>query len=245
MRYVRSVLLAVLIAAATAAAPAYAGTATGPVYFQLSWNRWYPAPNGTTVKFCKSNVAGGITGAGECYSTTTSGGNFSINLPNLQGYFFFAWYDPYDLGSDTTRAWSNSVGGTGDLLSFGTSAFMNVLSDPRPHKPTAVYPANNATNVPLAFTLRWTSGIDYDRDWPGVWTVTYDIYAYGEGGTELKVLSDIPCNGNNGSCTYYIDNVVPNWRYFWRVVAKIHAPYPAQTRTFEQSSQQFTFVTQP
>jgi hypothetical protein len=40
--------------------------------------------------------------------------------------------------------------------------------------------------------------------------MTYDIYAYGEGGSEIKVLSDISCNPDaSGNCSYYIDNVVP------------------------------------
>lgn len=240
----RSILLAALLG--TIGIPAYAGTATGPVYFHFANGGWQLAPNGTTVKFCKSNVQGGINGTGQCYSTYTSNGHFSIQLQDLQGYFFFAWYDPNDWGSSTTRAWTNTSSGSGDLLSFGTYVAMNILTEMRPHRPNAIYPPNGATNVPLAFTLKWTNGLDAERT-PG-WTVTYDVYAYGEGGTELKVLADIPCNPDAyGYCSYYINNVVSNWRYFWRVVPKIHVPGPGAgaVRIYEQSSQQFTFVTQP
>jgi hypothetical protein len=225
--------------------PLFAGVASGPVYIHGSYDSLSNAPNGSYVKFCAANVSGGINGTGQCYVTTTSNGSFSITLPNFQSYFFFTWYDPEDWGSASTRAWTNTNGQVGDLVNFATGAYMNIISELRPHRPTAIYPLNGATDVPLVFTLKWTSGIDVARNWPGVWPVTYDVYAYGEGGAELKVLSDIPCNPDiRGYCSYYINNVVPNWRYFWRVVPKIQVSYPT-TRVYDQSSPQFTFVTQP
>lgn len=238
----KSLMLAVLIS--WIGVPLFAGTASGPVYFHVT-SGYILAPNGSFVKFCKASIPGGIDGMGECYIATTSNGSFSVTLPNFQGYFFFAWHDPRDWGSSTTRGWTNTNGMIGDVVNFATSAFMNILTEPRPHKPNAVYPPNGTTNVPLNFTLKWTSGIDFDRS---AWSVTYDVYAYGEGGSELKVLSDIACSPDaSGNCSYFIDNVVPNWRYFWRVVPKIHVPGPGAgtVRIYDQSSQLFTFVTQP
>jgi hypothetical protein len=239
----------VLFAAALgmSAVPAFAGIAAGPVFFHGSFDRYANPPAGTQVKFCVAGVAGASEGRGECYSTTVANG-FRITLPDFKSYYFFAWYDAYDWGSDSVPAWTNTNGMTGTVVNFATGAYMNVVSELRPHRPVAVYPSDGGTNIPLVFTLKWTSGIDVDRNWPGVWPVTYDIYAYGEGGTEIKVLSDIPCNADaSGNCSYFINNVVPNWRYFWRVVPKIKVTGPGQigTRIYSQSSQQFTFVTQP
>lgn len=225
--------------------PAFAGIASGPVEFHGSYDTYSYAPAGSYVKFCATNVAGAINGTGQCYIAATSSGTFSINLPNNLSYYFFAWYDGDDWGSSTTRGWTDTNGQVGDVVHFATSAYMNIISELRPHKPTAVYPTDGATNVPLAFTLKWSSGIDAARNWPGTWSVTYDIYSYGEGGTEIKDLSDIPCNPDaSGKCSYYIDNVVANWRYYWRVVPKIHVSVPT-SRIYDQSSQEFTFVTQP
>jgi len=240
----KSVLFAALIA--MVGVPSFAGVASGPVYFHGAYNQWVLAPNGSYIKFCNASVSGGVDGQGQCYIAATSNGGFSVTLPDFQPYFIFAWYDPNDWGSATTRGWTNSSAGTGDVVQFATGANINILSESRPHKPSAVYPPNGATNVPLNFTLKWSSGIDSFRNWPGVWTVTYDIYAYGEGGSELKVLSDIACNPDaSGSCTYPITNLVPNWRYFWRVVPKIRVSGPNQARIYQQSSSMFTFVSQP
>ncbi len=72
--------------------------------------------------------------------------------------------------------------------------------------------------------------------------MTYDVYGYGEGGTEIKDLSDVSCNPDaSGYCSYPLTNLVPNWRYHWRVVAKLKVT--PGNRVIEQSSPSFTFVT--
>lgn len=230
-----------------AAAPSSAITVSGTVYLHAAYDSYYFAPTGTEVKFCVSDPYGmGAQGLGECYFTTTSGSSYSIIVPPNKTYYFFVNNNAEDWGSERTNAWSNVAGFVGYQVAAGSSSFSgnNIISEPRPHEPMAVYPANNATNVPHAFNLKWTSGLDSYRIWPGVWNITYDVYAYGEGGQEIKALADIPCNPDSaGYCSYYIDNVVPNWRYFWRVVAKLQVTPGG--RVFETDSGQFTFVTSP
>jgi hypothetical protein len=229
-----------------AAAPSFAYVeVTGIARAHWAYEQYGAMPYQTQVKFCTQP-----NGTGECYYTftNTSYGSYSVTLREYQTYYAFVSYDADDWGSTSTHAWSNgnytgayytqlNVYG-GDIYGFP------LFSEPRPHRPSAVYPPNRSENIPLVFTLKWTSGIDTPRNWPGEWPVTYDIYAYGEGGSELKVLADIPCNPDySGNCTYYIDNVVPDWLYYWRVVAKLRVT--PGNRIFQQSSPYFTFRTQP
>jgi hypothetical protein len=226
----------------------------GYARFHKPYDQYSFAPiNTTKVKFCVDDWTGsGARGEGECYTSQT-GTNLSrgtayyqINLSPNKIYYFFLWDDSQDWGSRTVPAWlvqSNGVISHRILVPGSFPADLDIYQEPRPHKPQAVYPPNGSTNIPMAFTLKWSSGIDTLRQWPSVWSVKYDIYAYGAGGSELKVLSDIPCYPEGNNCTYYINNVVPNWLYYWRVVAKLQVTPGG--RILETSSDTFTFTTQP
>jgi len=245
MKSLRFVLVAALLG--LVAVPSFAVTVGGIAWMRASYNRYYYPGAGQKVKFCVDDSTGsGARGEGECYTTSTaSNSTYLISVPGNRVYWVFSWNDPYYWGSTTTPAWMNSSSpATRILVGAYNIGLADIYSEPRPFPSSAVYPANGAQNVPLVFTLKWTNGLDAGRIWPGVWSTTYDIYAYGEGGSELKVLADIPCNPDaSGNCTYYINNVVPNWLYFWRVVAKLRVT--PLDRVFEQSSPTFTFRTQP
>lgn len=214
----------------------------------------YAPINTTKVKFCVDDGTGrGARGEGECYTSQT-GTNLSrgtayyqINLSPNKTYYFFAWDNSLDSGSPKVPAWLSPSGGGYSHQILVPGVFptdLDIYSEPRPHTPQAVYPTSSSQNVPLAFTLKWSSGIDSARSWPGVWFATYDVYAFGEGGSEQKVISNAPCNADSsGNCTYYIDNVIPNWVYYWKVVAKLQVTPGG--RIFETSSSYFNFRTQP
>ena len=94
--------------------------------------------------------------------------------------------------------------------------------------------------MPTSFTLKWSSGIDSDRvGWPA----TYDIYAYGEGGTDL-IASNVSCNPDgSGNCQLAISNLISNALYHWRVVAKLDIGVYAPNPYYVHSSAEFTFTT--
>jgi len=229
------------------AAPSFAVNVGGIAWMRASYNRYFYPGAGQSVKFCVDDWTGqGARGEGECYTgVTASNSTYLVSVPANRAYWVFSWNHPYTWGSETTPAWMNS-NSPASLLVVGVFniGLLDVFAEPRPFTAGAVYPANNALNVPLAFNLKWTSGLDDGRVWPGQWSITYDIYAYGEGGSEIKVLSDISCNpDSSGNCSYYINNVVPNWRYFWRVVSKLQVT--PLNRVFEEHSPTYTFRTQP
>jgi len=73
-----------------------------------------------------------------------------------------------------------------------------------PNKPVAVYPENNATDIPLEFDLAWScSDVDGDK-------LTYDVYF----GTELTKIAE-----NITNTTFHVSNLQQSTTYYWRIVA--------------------------
>ncbi len=205
---------------------------------------WYYAGPGYNIKFCKNP-----DGTGSCVSTTTYSATGSpswyyVDLPysaSNETWYYFLWNDTWAIGSAASPSWNSA--GTAILIPGGwtSNITMDMYTGLRPLVPTAVYPTNGSGAVPASFTLKWTSGINYDRvGWPA----TYDIYAYGEGGTELKIASNVSCNADgSGNCTMAISNLTPNALFHWRVVAKLNIGMYAPDPYYVNDSSSYTFTT--
>jgi hypothetical protein len=218
----------------------------GNAWLDTPWGGTTPAPNGTRVKLCYADgTAAAASGQGQCYTTSTSGQTWGMTVPTGRYYWMFVWNDAYDWGSENSIAWGAANGQAGTLLLAQSFGYADLYSPPRPHKPLAVYPANGAKQVPLSFTLKWTSGLDSYRIKSG-WPVTYDIYAYGAGASEQLILSNIPCNpDSSGNCTYPITNLAPVSLHYWRVVAKLNPQLGSPGNPYyTNSSARFSLTTQ-
>jgi hypothetical protein len=121
----------------------------------------------------------------------------------------------------------------------------SIISTPRALPPTAVNPANGSVNVGQSFTLQWTDGLDSARR-SSSWPVTYDIYAGGNGASEILEFSAIPCNGV-GTCSVAVSGGLSySIRWKWHVVARMHSEAEqagAGDPTFYTSSAQLEFST--
>ena len=229
------------------AIPASATTVSG-----WAWKtRAYPdaVTAGTNVSICTN-----ANGTGMCYRATTSqhcygaicnSGWYSITVPD--GYYWYLFVsDPRnDWGSDSSPALGSSgmVVGTrfyfsGPIYGGGT---IDLYSAPAPHVPSAIYPTNRQENAPYNFTLKWTSGSDAERN---LSLITYDIYAHGEGGTDLLQASNLSCNPDaSDNCTMAVSGVMSSAYYYWHVVAKMNPGYFAPNPYYTTRSPDFTFTT--
>lgn len=248
-----------LLLAATllmAALPAMGVQLTGNVHWQLASGGWVNVPVGTYVKLCYNDgtaaSASGQGASGNCIQTRTVAdtvtpdspyGSYWVLYPQAnRSYWIFTWNDNKDWGSETSVA---RFANGGSLVYVGSYAHLDVYSTPRPRKPVAVYPVNNARMTPLSFTLKWSNGLDSDRA-SSAWPVTYDIYANGAGAAESLILSNIPCNpDSSGYCSYPITNLVPTALYYWRVEAKLNPGLSTPGNPYyKNSSDRFTFAAQ-
>ena len=222
---------------------AFTGTVRYEGYAGAPWNN---APSNTYVKFCNVAYAGGWSGAGYCFVTSTdSYGNFVLNVPT-GSYATFAWYND-TVGSDSSAAWGAIQDFSGNwyqgnqLNVNGYTNWVNMYVVASPDRPQAVYPADGARQTPVSFTLKWSP------DHTG-WAVTYDIYGSGNGAPEILELSNISCNPDaSGNCSYPISNLSPTTFFNWRVVAKLYPRWPSDPPSsiyYTKSSARFTFATQ-
>jgi len=237
--------LALLMLLAAGPAIAFVGTVRYEAYPGGPWNNALPY---TYVKICNVAYAGAWSGQGVCLVTTTdSYGNFGFNVTS-GSYATFAWNTYYgSFGSDSSAAWGQIQDYSGNwyqgtqLNLTGYTNWVNLLVVASPNQPQAIYPANESRQIPLSFTLKWTS------DHTG-WAVTYDIYGNGSGAQESLLLSNIPCNPDaSGNCSYPITNLAPTSLFYWRVVAKLHPGWavdPPSSIYYTTSSARFSFATQ-
>jgi hypothetical protein len=240
-----SALLVAVAVSFLAASTAEAARVGARAWWRNGSGYWYNAGPGYNVKFCKN-----ADGTGSCVSTTTyselgSNNSYYVDLPYSatdQIWYWFLYNDTWAIGSASSPSWNYS-NGTSLLVPGGWTTYigMDIYTGLRPLVPTAVYPTNGASTAPTSFTLKWTSGINADRvGWPA----TYDIYAYGEGGTEGLIASNISCNPDgSGNCQLAISNLVPNALYHWRVVAKLNIGMYSPNPYYVNSSSEFTFTT--
>ena len=240
-----SALLVAVVVSLFAVSTVEASTITGRAYWRNGAGYWNSTGPGYPVKFCKN-----ANGTGSCVTATTGwdayfNNVYSVSLPysaSEQIWYWFLWNDQWAIGSEVSPSWTGT-NGVGVIIPAGytTPATMDILTGLRPLVPTAVYPTNGSSAVPTSFTLKWTSGINYDRvGWPA----TYDIYAYGEGGFESKIASNISCNADgSGNCQLAITNLIPNAYYHWRVVAKLNIGVYTPDPYYVNSSVEYTFTT--
>lgn len=231
-----------------AAVPASATNLYGPVFIYTSAGV-FGTTSSMTVKFCTNS-----NGTGLCYQTTTAyncyGGVcysnwYQLSLPDGYNWYFFAWAASGNWGSDTSPSEGRFQGGgptvTSIYLSGPVYAPFELHTFPSPLPPQAVYPTNGQQNVPVSFTLKWTSGSDgYRSSYP----ITYDIYSHGHGGSDLLVASNVACNPDaSGNCTMAISNVLSSSYIYWRVVAKLNPGIFPSNPYYTTNSSQFTFTT--
>ncbi len=182
-----------------------------------------------------------------CYTAIAyPGGTYSLVLPDGRSYAVFVWNNSVGFGSDSSAVWGLTEDFNGNTYSgiqfnAGGTQTVNLYSVVWPNQPQAVYPANGARKTPLSFTLKWSP------DHTG-FPVIYDIYASGDGGPEVLVLSNIPCNPDgSGKCSTSIMNLAPVSQHNWRVVAKLYPERPTDPPGplyITNSSAQFSFATQ-
>jgi hypothetical protein len=196
---------------------------------------------GIYVKLCTNPDGTGTCGQAE----VNSGAGWSMYLPINRTYYVFSWNDALYWGS------RNSI--TDFNFNYQPTRFtsinlvnaplegVQVRSYPRPLPPQAIYPANGATGIPTSFTLKWTSGKDSKRQYQAV----YDVYAYGDGAAESKILSNVACNPDaSGYCQYAISGQKSSTRFNWRVVAKLNPGVATPGNPYyEQTSPTFNFTT--
>lgn len=240
-----SALLVAVVVSVLAASAAEATVVGARAFWRNGSGYWYNAGPGYNVKFCKNP-----NGTGSCVSTTTYSDPwfnnwYAVTLPYSatdQIWYWFIYNDTWAIGSASSPSW-NVNNSTALLVPGGwtSNIQMDIHTGLRPLVPSAVYPTNGASTAPTSFTLKWTSGINADRVG---WAATYDIYAYGEGGTEGLIASNVSCNPDgSGNCQLAISNLIPNALYHWRVVAKLNIGMYAPDPYYVNSSSEFTFTT--
>jgi hypothetical protein len=238
-------LLLLLVVFSCLSLPAFGLVVAGRVYWEFSYYPYGSDPGaGTYVKLCTN-----ANGTGSCYQAAVSSSypyTWNVDVPGNVTYYVFSWNDPYYWGSrDVVTQFTLSgqpTRYTGFYAQTGINWFLEIRSKPRPFPPNAIYPTNGATGVPLNMTLKWSNGSDLGRSG---YQFVYDVYAYGDGGQELKILSNIPCNPDaNGNCQYAITNLLSSTRYNWRVVAKLNPGVPTSGDPYySQTSATFNFTT--
>lgn len=241
-RTLRLFLLTLVLCALSTPLFAQSTRVSGRVFWNHSLGYSNPIVTGTRVKLCYS-----YTGTGTCWETgIASNYTWFLDVPINQYYYLFTWNDAQYWGSPNVPAqymiFGDGVFRTQFFSQSGVQWFLDTYSRPRPLPPNAVYPTNNATGTPLSFTLKWSDGRDGYRS---SYQYVYDIYAYGDGGAELKILSNIQCTyDSSNSCTYPISGLLSSTRYNWRVVAKLNPGVPTPGDPYHtQSSITFRFTT--
>jgi hypothetical protein len=205
--------------------------------------------------YCDQATTNSLYGDGECYEAIAYNHVYGLNNDQYETlytvtvqaehiYYVFLWDDQHDWGSRTVPATAAAGGNTTGSGCCNAGGF-NVFGDPHPHQPTAIYPANGQQSAPVSFTLKWSSGIDAQRTWPGQYTTRYDIFGYGYGGSEVPVASNVFCNPDgSGYCTFPINALFSSTYYYWRVVAKLDSGWSPRSNPYlTQSSGTFTFTT--
>jgi hypothetical protein len=217
-----AIVFAAICLAATAAG---ATTVSGYVYYEHPYQSSTLAPNGTQVKLC--TLSNGVSGyQNPCYAASSSGGFYSLGIvDSSRDYYVFMWNDADEWGSPNAPSYTFNPQSGAQAASYPVGTAPNysipITGQPRPHAPYAVYPSVGDSQVPTAFTLQWTSGVD-DPDRQR-YVTTYDIYANGQGSPPLLQYYNVSCFPDaQGNCRYTVSGVASNALIYWSVVAKIN-----------------------
>jgi hypothetical protein len=220
---IRKLVLCVMVTALLGAWAGNAGASTVYLYgFKTISGQEFAAPAaGFTVKFCNAAI-------NWCGQTSLDAYGFvNTGLPSAGYYSIYLFGDYYNAASG--GQWGSLTqplaGGTFYVPEASTSISVSV--PPRPLPPTLVGPCNNCTIPAGNFYLRWSNGLDSQRQ---NWPVTYDIWASETPvgwatQPERLTVADAPCNTDfQGSCRWYVDALVPEQgrRYTWRIVVKLN-----------------------
>ncbi|HYO76073.1 MAG TPA: hypothetical protein VE010_06380 [Thermoanaerobaculia bacterium] len=219
----RKLMMSVILTAVLAGWGGTAAAATVHLYgFKTISGQPLAAPAaGVTVKFCDA-------ASNWCGQTELDGYGFvTTGLPYAGNYYIYLYGNYYNAanGGEWGSLTQPLAGGTFYVPNGSTS--ITVSTPPRPLPPTLISPCNHCYVPSSNFYLRWTNGLDAQRQ---NYPVTYDIWA-----SETPVgwaqqpehvaVADAPCNPDaQGNCRWYVDALIPEpgRTYTWRIVVKLH-----------------------
>lgn len=165
---------------------------------------------------------------------------YEVNPPssaNGAEWALYAWSEADYWGSSNVplrRFWATAAG----------AIYVNSSVPPAPMFPVPVYPNDGNLNVPRSGTqdipVRWTKGLDADRDNPNNWPATYEVWFkhWDFGTTEplfYQLSATLPCNpDSSGICQTFVPNLSPgHWRWFLIINLNVSSSVSLQPTVFQ------------